>query len=99
MLVLVIGPDFRAMRGVLERARSLTTDIGGEFLVRDVHDCRIGFFKAIHAHVPRNAVVQNRLFPMCVASAGWHHVFDGLLRFGLCQLKWFGSWLEQTKGG
>ena len=26
------------------------------------------------------------LFPMCVASAGWHHLFDGLLRFGLCQL-------------
>ena len=76
MPLLMGGPDFWAMRTVLERLRSLTTDRGGEFRVRDVKDSLIGFFRAVGAHVPRRALVQQYLFPRCLAPAGRHHIFD-----------------------
>ena len=96
-LVLVVGPCYRSLRAVLQRIRSFTTDLGGEFMLRDVNDCLIGFLRSLSAVVPRSARVEAFLFPHCLAAVGWHHVMDGLLRFGLCQLRWFGGWLELTK--
>ena len=96
-LVLVVGPCYRSLRAVLQRIRSFTTDLGGEFMLRDVNDCLIGFLRSLSAVVPRSARVEAFLFPHCLAAVGWHHVMDGLMRFGLCQLRWFGGWLELTK--
>ena len=98
MLILIVGPEYWSLRGILRRIRSFTTDLGGEFLVRDVKDSLIGFMRAVGARVPRKAVVEDWLFPMCLAAVGWHHCMDGLLRFGLLQLRWFGKFMDRTKG-
>ncbi len=45
MLVLVCGGQYNMLRSVPERIRSFTTDLGTEFLVRDVGDFLIPFMR------------------------------------------------------
>ena len=97
MITLVVGPEYNLLRVFLGKVRSITTDLGGEFLVRDLGDTLIPFLHAIKGRVPRDALQQQFLFPVAIASPGWHHIFDGLLRFGLCMLDWFPQWLELVK--
>ena len=63
MLVLVCGGNYKMLRSVLERIRSFTTDLGTEFLVRDVGDFLIPFMRCIGARVPVAARQQRFLFP------------------------------------
>jgi hypothetical protein len=37
------------------------------------------------------------LFPNCIPSAGWRHIFDGIVKWGLCSLPFFVPWLAQLK--
>ncbi len=81
------------LRSVLERIRSFTTDLGTGFLVRDVGDFLIPFMRCIGARVPVAARQQRFLFPFALVAAGWHHIMDALLRFGLLTLSWLGEFL------
>ena len=85
------------LRSVLERIRSFTTDLGTEFLVRDVGDFLIPFMRCIGARVPVAARQHRFLFPFALAAAGWHHIMDALLRFGLLTQNWFGGFLDLVK--
>ena len=42
---------------------------------------------------------QQFLFPNCVPNAGWHHVFDGLVKWGggLPTIDWFTQFLAALK--
>ena len=96
MLALITGPKYENMRAVLKHIRSITTDLGAEFAVRDLPDCLIGFLRSLGSLTPAAASREEFLFPLCLAAPGWHHLFDGLLRFGLSMLD-FPSFLQCLK--
>ena len=85
------------LRSVLERIRSFTTDLGTEFLVRDVGDFLIPFMRCIGARVLVAARQHRFLFPFALAAAGWHRIMDALLRFGLLTQNWLGGFLDLVK--
>ena len=70
MLTLVVGPSFNALLFVLGRVRSITTDLGGELMVRDASDCLLGFMKDIGATIPAGARPEQVLFPIALAAPG-----------------------------
>ncbi len=67
------------------------------FWGRDVGDFLIPFMRCIGARVPVAARQQRFLFPFALAAAGWHHIMDALLRFGLLTQNWFGGFLDLVK--
>ena len=97
MLALIIGPEYDTLRTVLRNIRSITSDLGHEFAVRDLPDLLIPFLQDLGARVPAKKTKERWLLPLCIAAPGWHHLFDGLLRFGLGMLPWFPGFLEKLK--
>ena len=94
---LIAGPSFPRMRLFLDSITSICTDFGTERLVVDMPDILPDFIRLIGGGVPANIVPNKWLFPNAFAMAGWHHVFDGCIRYGLGQLDWFDPWLLELK--
>lgn len=82
-VVLLTGANYFAMRAYLGRIRSLTTDFGTEHLMRDAPDWLAEFLTTIGAPLPPGVAQQKVLLPRALLSPGWHHICDGVLRFGL----------------
>ena len=97
MLVLMIGPDYSTLRSVLMRIRALATDLGVAFRIRDSPDFLVPYLRSLGARLPHFAQPERWLLPNAVSAPGWHHIFDGLLRFGLSNLQWFGEHLALIK--
>ena len=96
-LFLVCGPGFQMLRRVCARVRSVTTDMGVERGLSNVHDCLGDFYKLVE---PRWVDSQPRvgfLFPRALQMPGWKHSIDNLIHRGLCALVWFPSWLLKFK--
>ena len=94
---LMVGPSYVRLRAFLKCVKGFCTDLGTERQVPDVPDCLIDFCKSINLRVPASATPQPFLFPGALLLCGWHHLFDGLIRFGLCSLGWFKPFLKQLK--
>ena len=94
---LVAGPDIGRMRAFTDRVRSFCTDLGAERSVFKVPDLLPDFCRHIGVAVPRSYVRRQFLFPNAMLVTGWHHVFDGVVRFGMFSLKWFPSFLNKLK--
>ena len=94
---LMVGPSYVRLRAFLKCVKGFCTDLGTERQVPDVPDCLIGYCKSINLRVPASATPQPFLFPSALLLCGWHHLFDGLIRFGLCSLGWFKPFLKQLK--
>ena len=97
VLQLMIGPRYDRLKETLGRVISITTDLGTEFGIRDLSDCLHDFMISIGASVPRALKPSRWLFPLGLSCPGWHHIWDGLLRYCLCRLKWFGGFLDVVK--
>ena len=97
MLVLQLGPRYHALRAFLSCVQSMTTDYGAEHKIIDGPDVLIPFLRSIGAALPLDCAPAEFLFPHGLVAPGWHHICDGLLRFGLLSLSWFGAFLEQLK--
>ena len=95
---LLVGPKYIDMRICLDSVAGINTDFGTERKVVDLPDVLIDFMHFIGCPVPKNAVRETWLLPNALPIAGWHHIFDGLIRFGLYQFAWFPSWLLTLKG-
>ena len=96
-VVLVRLPNYGRLREVHARIRSVTSDLGGEFHIRDAPDLLVPYLQAKGVRLPPFEAPQQWLLPSALASPGWHHMFDALLRFGLCQVRWFAAWLDLSK--
>ena len=93
MIWLLVGPTFEACRAFCGRVRFITSDYGTEHKMIDVADCLIDFFKFIGKSIPKTAKALQHLFPMGCIIPGWHHLFDGVIRWGLFTLPWFPHFL------
>ena len=87
-IFLVVGPSYTRMRNFLSRARVILSDFGVEHLIPNIADILPDFLEVLSIPYPVNCR-QQFLFPNCVPNAGWHHVFGGLVKWGLSTLDWF----------
>ena len=97
MIWLMVGPSFQDVRNFCCRARGINTDLGTEHLAPSIGDVLIEFFVHIGCYYQTNAPRLQFLFPRALGVSGWHHTFDGLIRYGLSSLPWFTSFLEHLK--
>ena len=97
MIWLMVGPTYEAVKDYCCRTRFINSDFGTEHKIVDMPDVLIDFFNAIGVHVPATAVRGLYLFPHGLLLPGWHHLFDGIIRWGLCTLVWFGGFLMTLK--
>ena len=96
-VAMVVGFDYGQMRRYLRRVRGITTDFGTEHLLRDAPDWLHDFLLAHGACVPLHAKKLPFLFERALLCPGFHHICDGLVRYGLCSLRWFPVFLTQLK--
>ena len=96
-IFLMFGPSYVAMRAICNRVGGLTSDLGTEKRISNYRDILIPFLKMLHVPVPKDAKPQRYLFPHSILSAGWYHLWDGVIRFGLCMLPWFKVFLRSLK--
>jgi hypothetical protein len=103
MIWLMVGPSFRAVRAFCDRVTFIVSDYGSEHKIPDLPDLLPDFFQKIGVDIPAPIadIRQKFLFPQGLLLPGWHHVFDGLVRWGLFTLDCFGevlliikSWLH-----
>jgi hypothetical protein len=96
-LFLMFGTDYQTMRTACDNVAGLTTDLGTERRVPESKDILIPFLKMMGVFIPKWAKRQEYLFPKAMLPAGWNHLWDGLLCFGLCSLVWFSPFLRSLK--
>ena len=96
-LFLMFGPSFLALRMVCNQVAGFTSDLGTERRIPRRRDILIPFCRMLKVYVPRWAKPQKYLFPNCLLSAGWFHLWDGVIRFGLCSLPWFDLFTRSLK--
>ena len=89
MVWLMTGPDYYYVQAFLASVYAIITDLGTERIVVNLSDVLPEFFVHIGCKVPADFVRGVYLFPFAIAISGWHHTFDGLVRYGLCSLAWF----------
>ena len=94
---LICGPSYVRMRAFHGCIKAFCTDLGTEKDVCDAPDCLLEFLKAIKVHVPVSATRQPYLFANALLLCGWHHLYDSLIRYGLCSMAWFAGFLNQLK--
>ena len=87
-IFLEVGPSYTRMRNFLSMVRVILSDFGVEHLIPNIADILPGFLEVLSIPYPVYCRHQF-LFPNCVPNAGWHHVFDGLVKWGLSSLDWF----------
>jgi hypothetical protein len=97
MIWLMVGPSYKTVKSFCRRVRYINSDYGSEHKIVDLPDLLIDFFRAIHVDVPRNALPDQYLFPHGLLLPGWHHTFDGIIRWGLMTLEFFGFFLQALK--
>jgi hypothetical protein len=86
MVWLMTGPDYYYVQAFLASVYAIITDLGTERIVVNLSDVLPEFFVHIGCKVPADFVRGVYLFPFAIAISGWHHTFDGLVRYGLCSL-------------
>ena len=96
-IFLQVEPKFASMRAFCNRVCGITTDMGTERHIADYADILIPFCMAIGVRIPKGIQRQRYLFPCALMTMGWFHLFDNLLRNGLCNLAWFGAFLTVLK--
>jgi hypothetical protein len=96
-LFLVAGPSFTRMRRVCDMVVGILSDFGTERLIVYLRDILPEWCTFMGIAVPMCVERRSRLFPNSILSPGWHHVFDGLVRFGLYTFFWFPAWLKVLK--
>ena len=96
-ILLQVGGEYWAMRAFCNNVAGVTTDLGTEKAIPDHPDILIPFCKSLGIHVPASARRQLHLFPIALASIGWFHLWDGILKFGLSLLVWFVPFLKVLK--
>ena len=98
MVGLQVGFTFSSMVRFLSKVRGLVTDLGTEHLIRDA-DGRIliEFLLAQGVPTPPQDECPRFLLPRALLCPGWHHMVDGLVRHGLCHLRWFPRFLSYVK--
>ena len=79
-ILLQVGGEYWAMRAFCNNVAGVTTDLGTEKAIPDHPDILIPFFKSLGIHVPASARRQLHLFPIALASIGWFHLWDGILK-------------------
>ena len=94
---LQVGPRYHAMRDFCNAVAGITTDFGTESKLPDMRDILIPFLKALGVSIPRTAVKQTYLFPHALNTIGWFHLWDNIIRYGLCNLIWFAFFLRCLK--
>ena len=95
--VLLIGPDYDALRMFFSCVVSVCTDLGTEKDIVNAPDMLVAFLTHLGAPIPRHATVGRRLLPYAILSVGWCHLIDNLIRFVLCSLPWFPRFLKDVK--
>ena len=94
---LVSGPTFSSIRLFCNRIRGFCCDLGTEHRIVECPDILPEFMHYIGCKVPSSYKRQNFLFPSALLVSGWHHVMDGIIRYGLCSLPWFDGFLAKLK--
>ena len=74
------------MRAAADAVAGMCTDLGTERRIPFGKDILIQFLRFLKVPIPSDARPQRWLFPRAVLSAGWFHLWDGLLQFGLSSL-------------
>jgi hypothetical protein len=85
------------MRAAADAVAGMCTDLGTERRIPFGKDIIIPFLRFLKVPIPSDARPQRWLFPRAVLSAGWFHLWDGLLQFGLSSLTWFSSFNKSLK--
>ena len=70
---------------------------GAEKGISNHKDILIPFLKMLHIPVPKDAKPQRYLLPRSILSAGWYHLWDEVIRFGLCMLPRFKVFIGSLK--
>ena len=97
ILFLLFGPSYDRMRRACNSIGGFTSDLGTERNVPGYKDILIPFLRSLKVPIPRHAARQEFLFPVALLNAGWNHIWDGLIRWGLCSLHWFSHFLRCLK--
>jgi hypothetical protein len=97
---LIVGPSYVLFRMVLRRIRSFTVDQGTERLTADHRDVLHDFLDWLHIRIPPSARTSMPLylFPRALIMTGWFHIWDTLLRRGLCACDFFPGFIGKLKG-
>ena len=80
VIVLFVGPSYCALREVLARIASITTDMDVESGIADISDCLIPLCQFVGIAVPRGAAVQRWLLPNPMCVPGWKHRADSIIQ-------------------
>jgi hypothetical protein len=96
-IFLQVGPHYEGIRRFCDRVGGVTTDMGVEKDIADYRDVLIPFLHHLGVRIPRSAITQEHLFPNALMTVGWFHLWDGVLRHGLCNLVWFAFFLKVLK--
>jgi hypothetical protein len=94
---LVAGPDYNHIRQFLDHVTVVLSDFGTERLIIALPDFLPEWCEFVGLTVPARFERRARLLPNSILSPGWHHIFDGLVRYGLYNFLWFPSWLLLLK--
>lgn len=95
---LMVGPTVGMMRAWCSRVRAVTTDQGVERFIVNCKDILDLFYQVVDPAYPKAKItVEEWLFPRALTIPGWMHMWDIVIRRGLCQLRTFPSWVEGLK--
>ena len=96
MLFLLVGPNPSRYMKVLERIRSITSDLGTERKMAHMNDMAPEFWKFLGCR-PADVLRREWMFPRALQAPGWSHIWDNLIRLGLSSLHWFPGFLAALK--
>lgn len=95
---LMTGPGYGMLRAFCHRVRSVTTDQGVERFVANFKCILPDFYGLFDKDFrPPALLAGEMLFPRAVEMPGWMHLWDLVIRKGLCLPKYFPKWLVGLK--
>lgn len=94
---LLAGPGMESLMVLCSRVRAITTDQGVERFIVDFPGRLDEFFALVDPDYVCPAVAHEFLFPRALAMPGWLHMWDLVIRRGLCGARFFPEWVRGLK--
>ena len=98
-IFLMTGPTYGMVKAFCSRVRSITTDQGVERMLANFPCVLPDFFQGLvdGKYQPPQEPRLAMLFPKAVSMPGWMHMWDLVIRRGLCTPRYFPKWLVGLK--